>query len=115
MNYLGTVSENDLVDYEYNNRKNKIRRTCPMRHENGNCLAAGGFCTAVNDEICQALHNAYEAGRDSLGVILCKNCKYCYEEEGINFNRVYHCRKTGYLLSAEFDYSCPDAKKREEE
>ena len=35
MNYLGTVSENDLVDYEYNNRKNKIRRTCPMRHENG--------------------------------------------------------------------------------
>jgi hypothetical protein len=27
------------------------RANCPMRHENGNCLPAGGFCTAVNDEI----------------------------------------------------------------
>lgn len=38
------------------------RKDCPMRHENGNCLAAGGFCTSVNDPICEALHNAYESG-----------------------------------------------------
>lgn len=38
------------------------RENCPMRHENGNCMPAGGFCTAVNDPICQALHNAYNAG-----------------------------------------------------
>ena len=25
------------------------RKDCPMRHENGNCTVAGGFCTAVND------------------------------------------------------------------
>ena len=38
------------------------RRNCPMRHENGNCLPHGGFCTAVTEEICKALHNAYEHG-----------------------------------------------------
>lgn len=39
-----------------------MRINCPMRHENGNCKAAGGFCTAVSDSICQALHNAYAKG-----------------------------------------------------
>ena len=38
------------------------RKGCPMRHENGNCLPCGGFCLAVNDEICRALHNAYSHG-----------------------------------------------------
>ena len=39
------------------------RGECPMRHENGNCTVAGGFCTAVNDPICDALHNAYACGK----------------------------------------------------
>lgn len=38
------------------------RKDCPMRHENGNCLPCGGFCLAVNDEICEALQNAYRHG-----------------------------------------------------
>lgn len=38
------------------------RKDCPMRHENGNCTVAGGFCTAVNDPICEALRNAFECG-----------------------------------------------------
>ena len=46
-----------------NNIKEEIRIGCPMRHENGNCLVAGGFCTAVNTPICEALHNAYDAGK----------------------------------------------------
>ena len=46
--------------------KTRERENCPMRHENGNCLPAGGFCTAVNDPICDALHNAYENGRCSV-------------------------------------------------
>ena len=37
-------------------------KNCYMRHENGNCLPAGGFCTA-NKNICKALHNAYEMGK----------------------------------------------------
>lgn len=38
------------------------RKNCPMRHENGNCLPCGGFCLTVNNEICEALHNAYQHG-----------------------------------------------------
>ena len=36
------------------------RKDCTMRHENGNCTVAGGFCTAVNDPICEAPHNAFD-------------------------------------------------------
>lgn len=39
-----------------------LRKGCPMRHENGNCTVIGGFCTAVNDPICDGLHNAYDNG-----------------------------------------------------
>lgn len=40
-----------------------LRENCPMRHpENGNCMPAGGFCTAVNDSVCEALHSAYDLG-----------------------------------------------------
>lgn len=42
------------------------RENCPMRHENGNCLPCGGFCLAVNDEICEALHNAFQNGRNTV-------------------------------------------------
>ena len=41
------------------------RDECPMRHENGNCTVTGGFCTAVNDPICEALHNAFYCGERS--------------------------------------------------
>ena len=40
----------------------ELRKDCPMRHENGNCTTCGGFCTAVNDPICEGLHSAYDAG-----------------------------------------------------
>ena len=29
------------------------RKNCPYRHESGNCLPVGGFCTAVSDEYCE--------------------------------------------------------------
>lgn len=39
------------------------RKGCPMRHpDNGNCSPAGGFCTAVSNAICEALHSAYDLG-----------------------------------------------------
>ena len=39
------------------------RKYCRMRHKgNGNCLPQGGFCEAVSDPICEALHNAYYKG-----------------------------------------------------
>lgn len=37
-------------------------KPCPMRHENGNCLPCGGFCTSVNKPICKSLQNAYDMG-----------------------------------------------------
>lgn len=39
-----------------------LRKDCQMRHENGNCIVIGGFCTAVNDPICEGLHSAYDSG-----------------------------------------------------
>lgn len=42
------------------------RQDCLMRHDNGNCLVAGGFCTSVSDSICEALHRAYDCGKRSI-------------------------------------------------
>ena len=40
------------------------REECFMRdRDTGNCLCMGGFCLAVNDEICKGLHKAYERGK----------------------------------------------------
>lgn len=49
----------ELVDEAPTNYR---RACCLMRHENGNCLPMGGFCTSVNDEICKALHGAFNEG-----------------------------------------------------
>ena len=38
---------NSTYQKEDTNRKN-----CEYRHENGNCLKVGGFCTSVDDEHC---------------------------------------------------------------
>ena len=45
-------------------KERRLKNPCPMRHENGNCLPSGGFCTSVNEPICEALHNAYASGVD---------------------------------------------------
>lgn len=39
-----------------------LRKDCHMRHENGNCTVTGGFCTSINDPVCEALHHAYNFG-----------------------------------------------------
>ena len=36
-------------------------KDCKLRHKNGNCIPAGGFCTA-NKNICEALQSAYDIG-----------------------------------------------------
>ena len=63
------------------------RKDCPMRHpDNGNCLPAGGFCTAVNNIICDALHSAHMRGYVAASekyteVVRCKDCKHWLPEE----------------------------------
>ena len=56
----GTLSNLDV--FERRCKMTDKRKDCPMRHENGNCTVAGGFCTAVNDPICEALHSAFDCG-----------------------------------------------------
>ena len=41
-------------------RTNRLH--CPIRHENGNCVCVGGFCTAVPAPVCEAVRNAYDSG-----------------------------------------------------
>ena len=57
------------------------REDCVMRHENGNCLPVGGFCTAVNDAICDAVHSAYDKGyiAGRMAVECCSSCQYAPE------------------------------------
>ena len=83
----------------------ELRKDCPMRHKNGNCLPAGGFCTAVNEPICEALHNAYYTGRcaaDVVEVVRCKDCRG-WLKSGI-------CRKTNGICAAD-DY-CSKAERK---
>lgn len=76
----------------------ELRKNCPMRHNNGNCMPAGGFCTAVNKPICEALHNAYDTGR-------CANVmeiKYGYNASQMNPVDEFTCSECGFTCT---DYS----------
>lgn len=84
------------------------RKDCPMRHENGNCLPAGGFCTSVNDSICEALHNAYECGAkmevDNVIILPCRKGDTVYKirkfcDENTGYQEFYRPTK-------EFDKPC---------
>ena len=69
------------------------RKDCPMRHpDNGNCLPAGGFCTAVNDIICDALHSAHIRGyvmasEKYTEVVRCKDCKHLEKDPGLRYDK----------------------------
>ena len=89
------------------------RKDCPMRHENGNCLPAGGFCTAVNDSICEALHNAYRHGesdeRDRL-VLSMMDANAKYQERQLKILRNIHKRVTEDTVPV---VRCKDCKRFE--
>ena len=99
---------------------NELRINCPMRHpDNGNCTVAGGFCTAVSDPICEALHNAYDCGRRSidpeslrrqgewvkseddycvLNIIKCSLCReeWCFEvDDDVETLNYHYCPNCG--------------------
>lgn len=50
----------------HNDGRNNIKRypNCKMRTSLGNCDAIGGFCTSVNEVICDAFHKLAEAAQD---------------------------------------------------
>ena len=57
----------ELREYKENEKRNlprtnRLMDECTYRHENGNCLKIGGFCTSVPTSHCQRykeLHNEY--------------------------------------------------------
>nr|WP_325297127.1 hypothetical protein [uncultured Dysosmobacter sp.] len=92
-------------------RIKKREKPCPMRHpENGNCLPIGGFCIdAVSDNICEALHQAYEIGlaagyartapeapeegQDAPSEEPTRNCLHCR-----SYKPAYICDKHGHTV-----------------
>lgn len=47
------------------------RSSCPLRHENGNCLPMCGLCKAVSQINCAAVRNAYRKGKhDTISAIM---------------------------------------------
>ena len=94
-----------------NNTREK-RIDCPMRHDNGNCLPVGGFCTAVNDAICDAMHQAFGKGyaRGRMATECCSVCS-CGEQKWIpvterlpeEWQDVLTASKYGDI---HFDYVC---------
>ena len=50
---------------------------CHMRTSLGNCNPVGGFCTSVNESICEALHKVNRSQRELVG---CTGCEY-YDQQ----------------------------------
>ena len=40
----------------------RINGECPIRTDSWNCLPIGKLCTSVPEELCKAVHNAYNRG-----------------------------------------------------
>lgn len=85
-----------------------------MRHENGNCMPAGGFCTAVNDPICEALHNAFKHGKSAEYerlTLACVKENAKYEQETLEALREIYKKVTTPTVEVvrckDCDNTCP--------
>lgn len=47
------IAEADVIAWQPIQPYRPTRESCSNRHENGNCLAVGGFCTSVDDKYCK--------------------------------------------------------------
>ena len=100
-----------------NSLLSELRKNCNMRHKNGNCMPCGGFCTAVNDPICSAVHNAYDTGfRNGISmrkhglwmsyfnnkVLMCSVCRTTFWNEQEKRGSPY-CPNCGAEMDGEAD------------
>ena len=110
----GTVVRIVWQEWTVNDMRLIERKDCPMRHENGNCTAAGGFCTAVNDSICEALHNAFNCGEDSKtewAILTLAEQSRVYEEKSLAVLRKIHEKVTASpTIDAVPVVRCKDCK-----
>ena len=83
------------------------RIDCPMRHENGNCTVAGGFCTSVNDPICEALHNAYDCGYTEAIHRVQEERRWISCKEKLpakNQKVIFYCPSSDAIYTGRFNY-----------
>ena len=77
----------------------EMRKDCPMRGNLGNCSPVGGFCMdAVSDEICEAVHNAYDNG-------FYNAVRTLKEQEAVKPNRLPNKKVVSYK-NVVYQYSC---------
>ena len=78
----------------------KRHKDCPFRTKLANCDAVGGFCTSVNETICEGIHkalkmNTREKGkwiRNDNGTYSCSLCQSWIPEEQYHYARFcLHC------------------------
>ena len=94
----------------------EMRKDSPMRGNLGNCSPVGGFCVdAVSDEICEAVHNAYDYGfynalktlkEQEAASIKCITKRTLvddsYDEPVYSNDRFYDCPHCGQRLSRTY-------------
>ena len=97
------------MDKENIERYTLRRKDCPMRHENGNCLPHGGICTSVSDTVCEAMHNAYRAGKTAASTVKVQHGKWKAFYSN-NIGIVYECSECGHLTLGISDYCICGAK-----
>ena len=56
---------------------------CHMRTYLGNCDPIGGFCTSVNESICEALHKVSVPTGEWTDDMRCTNCGFQDDDFGI--------------------------------
>ena len=105
----------ELREYKENEKRNlprtnRLMDECTYRHENGNCLKIGGFCTSVPTSHCQRykeLHNEYTEYK-KLGTL--EEAREAVELQQADKPRIIristHGAPDGYL------YSCPNCEYR---
>lgn len=57
MNVDRCRAESELRNIKQGGALTNTRKACEYRHDNGNCLKVGGFCTSVNDKYCSKTLN----------------------------------------------------------
>ena len=96
----------------------KRHQHCPMRTHVGNCIIIGGFCTSIQEDICDALHKSFQMGTRSRA----KEGEWILEcdAEGEGDN-LYRCSECGRNCGCQeydlpnFCYHCGADMRGEEE
>ena len=83
---------------------------CHMRTALGNCDPIGGFCTSVNESICEALHKVSRPSGewivhfdDLFPEESTEECSVCHAEQLINGNDDNYCPNCGARMKGADD------------